>query len=104
MSSTAMTATQLDITKSCLAGGRRMTCGLTVLATGTVEVDTGLSEVEFFVATGVSGTNTEGVVLTVMEDLPCLGSAVTVDGTKIDEGEAVANASTQQFCWFAIGT
>lgn len=102
MSSIAFTA-QLPITKTCLGGGRRMACGIGTLATGTVELDTGLKSVDCLVCTALGDTDTEAVVFRVREDLPSATGVLTVDGTALDEGEAVANASTEQFCWFAIG-
>jgi hypothetical protein len=102
MASTAFSA-KLPITKTCLAGGRRMACGIAALTTGTVELDTGLNSVDCLVCTAVGDTDTEAVAFRIREDLPSTSGVLTVDGTKLDEGQAVANAGSEQFCWFAIG-
>lgn len=104
MASTTIAATRLTVVGQNFAGARVLTFGVATLAGGTVNVDTGLTTVDAMICNGVSGTNTEGCTFTIMEDLPCVGSAVTVDGTKIDEGAATADSNVQQFCWFAFGT
>lgn len=104
MASTEQTAFPLTIVGQNFAGATVLRWGISTLSTGTVNVDTGLGKCHGIICTGVSGTDTEGVVLTAMEDFPCAGSAVTIDGTKVDEGAAVANAASQQFCWLAWGT
>jgi hypothetical protein len=103
MASTARVATNLDIVGKGLAGARRLTFGVAILATGTVELDTGLSNVHAFFAMCLGDTDTETVCFRVREDIPTSLGTITVDGTLLDEGSAVANASTQQFCWVAIG-
>jgi hypothetical protein len=104
MASTEQVAYPLPVVGQNFAGAICFRWGIATLSTGTVNVDTGLGKCFGMICTGVSGADTEGVVLTIMEDLPCAGSAVTVDGTKVDEGAAVANAASQQFCWLAWGT
>lgn len=103
MASTNMDATIRPIVGQGLAGGMILSSGIAQLATGTVELDTGLSEVYGFWATCLGDTNTETVAFRVREDLPTSGGTLTVDGTKVDEGSAVANASSEQFSWMAIG-
>lgn len=78
--------------------------GIAALSTGTVELETGLSEVLGFWATALGNTDTETVVFRVREDTSAGGvGTLTIDGTKVDETAAVANAGSEQFCWFAIG-
>lgn len=104
MASTEQTAYPLPIVGQNFAGATCFRWGLATMTNGTVDVDTGLGKCHGLIALHCSGTNTDNVVLCIMEDLPCAGSAVTIDGTKVDEGGATANASTQQFCWLAWGT
>jgi X-X-X-Leu-X-X-Gly heptad repeat protein len=103
MASTAKQATPHNPVGVAYSGGLRMTTGVATLSSGTVELDTGLSEVYGFVATECSGAATEAVVLSVYEDLPTTTGTITVDGVKLDEGQAVANSNAQQFSWIAWG-
>lgn len=103
MASTAQSANKLSIVKTSFANGLIKTQGIAQLSTGTVELDTGLSRVIGFSATCLGDTNTETVVFRVREDFPFGSSTITVDGTKVDEGQAVANAGSEFFCWEALG-
>ena len=103
MASTAQAASVLTVTKTSLAGSLQFSHGISVLATGTVELDTGLSQVRGFWATALGDTDTEAVVFRVREDLPTATGTITVDGTKLDEAAAVDNAAAEQFTWFALG-
>jgi hypothetical protein len=104
MASTAQPGTPLTIVGVGFEGAKKLAYGRSVLATGTVELVTGLSTVDVFVATASGDTNTETVCFRVREDLPSVVGTITVDGTKIDEGAAVANGGSEEFSWFAIGT
>jgi len=104
MASTAQPGTPLAITVSTFAGGLKPAYGRANLTTGTVELDTGLSKIEGIWFTCLGDTDTETVCFRVREDLPFAGSTITVDGTKLDEGAAVANAGSEEFAWFALGT
>lgn len=104
MPSTTVTAKRLPVVGVEFADGTVMTFGVATLATGTVELDTGLGICQALYCTGVSGTDTKGVTFTVMENLPISGKAITVDGTLIEHAAATANAASDQFCWVAFGT
>ena len=103
MSSTAKVATRLDIVKQCFSGETRFTWGVSALSTGTVELDTGLSQVHGVICMCLGSTDTETVCFRLMEDVPTSTGTVTIDGTKLDEGAAVANAGSEQFFWLAFG-
>ena len=103
MASTAQKAEILTIVKTAFAKGRKPSWGRSSLSSGTVELDTGLKQVDGFLAMCLGDTNTETVVFRVREDLPFAGGTITVDGTKVDEGQAVANAGSEDFFWVAFG-
>lgn len=103
MASTVVSAIQLPIVKTSLPEGRIFAMGIAALASGTVELDTGLSLVESLVCTScnvAAGVNTS---LDIQEDFPVTSGTVTVDGTTNTEGSTTAEATTETFCWFAIG-
>ena len=80
--------------------------GIATMATGTVNVNPGMSRIEAFVCTPVSFTTaTEHVALTCGEDFPYTTqpNAITVKGVVIDEDNSQAIATTEQFAWIAIG-
>ena len=103
MASTAITGTVLPITKTSLADGLVFAHGISSVTAGTKELVTGLSEVYWFSATALGDTDTESVVFRVREDMPTTTGTITVDGTKVDEGAAVANAVSEEFTWLALG-
>ena len=107
MAVTALSATELHVVKNALVlgsgNGCRVTVGRAALSSGTVELDTGLSEVHIFVALGVQTTATEALVLSCQEDLPLASGTVTVDGVLVDEAGASKDGSSEDFNWIAIG-
>ncbi len=103
MASTAQAARVLTVVKTALADGLIQAQGISVLSSGTVELDTGLKEVIGFQAMCLGDTDTETVVFRVKEDFPTSTGTITVDGTLVDEGSAVANAGAEQFSWTALG-
>lgn len=111
MASTERAATPVNIVGNAMqaegnGGEFKFKFGLVALggsANGTVELDTGLSSVWGFLACNCSGADTESVCPTILEDLPTTTGTITIDGTKLDEGQAVANATTQTLCWLAWG-
>lgn len=103
MASTAIAGTALPVTKASLADGLVLAYGISSVSAGTVELVTGLSSVRGFWATALGDTDTEAVVFRVREDLPTATGTITVDGTKLDEGQSVANAVSEEFSWMAIG-
>lgn len=108
MASTERAATPIKLVGGTMfqaegAGELAIRFGLATLATGTVELDTGLSAVWGFVACVTSGTDTQTAAFAILEDLPTTTGTITIDGTKVDEGAAVANATSETFCWMAWG-
>ena len=90
--------------------------GIGALSSGTVELKTGLSVIMGIWFTCLDDTATETVVFRVPEALPLPTGTITVSGIKIDHDETTtvgvqvvaganmtAAATSEKFCWFAIG-
>jgi len=108
MASTVEAAHEINVVggttlRSDVFGPIRMTVGVGQLAVGTVELDTGLNVVRHFSAICTEDVDTETVAFRVREDFPTALGVITVDGTKVDEGAAVANAGSEIFSWMALG-
>jgi len=104
MASTTADGAVLPVTQSSLGGGLYLAAGRAVLSSGTVEVETNLSRVEFFQATQIGDvTATEAVVLQADEDLPLSSGTVTVNGVAVDVGGATVAGDAESFSWIAIG-
>ena len=107
MAVTAMAAQEVKIVGTGLSAGGgsdlTMTVGRSLLSSGTVELVTGLSTVEIFIATGIQTTATEALVLVCQEDLPSATGTLTIDGSLIDEGAASKDGDVEDFSWIAWG-
>lgn len=102
MASTAFSA-DVDISQFGFTGRMRKRHGISALATGTVELDTGLNIVQGITCLCVGDTNGESVVFLMREDSPTTTGTVTIDGTLVKEATATADAGSEQFYWEATG-
>ena len=107
MAVTALAAQEVKVVESGLNMGSgsdlAMFIGCAALSGGTVELVTGLSSVEIFIATGIQTTATEALALVCQEDLPSATGTLTIDGSMIDETTTSKDGGSEDFSWVAWG-